>query len=59
MDVIIEAGVDAKKLHPCTSQLDLDELTGKILHWWQAHLDQAANSVALGMINAINALKPC
>ena len=57
--LIIMTGVQAQKLPTCTSQLDLTELTGKIVGWWQAHPEQAGNSVVLGMLNALNDLKPC
>jgi hypothetical protein len=57
--VIIMTGVQAQKIPSCTIRLNLTELTGKILDWWQAHPDQAANPNVLGVANALYAIKPC
>jgi len=57
--MLVMTGVQAKKLPSCTSQLDLPELSGKILDWWKAHPNEAADPDVIGVANALNSLKPC
>jgi hypothetical protein len=43
----------------CTSSLDLQDLTNKILDWWKLYPEKAENPVVLAVAYALWALKPC
>lgn len=47
--IIIKTGVDSERLPECTSSLDLQDLTNKILDWWKLYPEKAEKPVVLAV----------